>query len=414
MNYTIDKSKKIPAYLQLYYFLRQDIISGSYPCGSKLPSKRTIATETGLSVIPVEHALELLCEEGYLEARQRSGMYVIYTASDFQKNQSIVSSIGQMIRPDITMRNDRQTHADIISDSIAQSDSNAQSDSDVQSDSNVQIESFPFTVLSKTMRRVISDYGERLLVKSPNRGCDDLCIAISTYLGRSRGIYVNPRQIVIGSGAEYLYGLIVQLLGNDCIYALEDPSYEKISRVYRAYGVTCEFLSMDSNGIKTEELSASHASMLHITPFNSYPSGISADASKKQEYIRWAFERGGYIIEDNYESELTVSRKSEDTVFSMSDYSNVIYVNTFSKTIAPSIRIGYMILPKKLVDIFNSKLGFYSCTVPVFEQFVLVELLNSGEYERHINRVRRQRRKLLENKQDKSEKLDSKSQNLKS
>ncbi len=372
MNYTIDKSKKIPAYMQLYYFLRQDIISGAYSHGSRLPSKRTIAAETGVSVIPVEHALELLCEEGYLESKERSGMYVIYKASD--------STFFSDKAPDNVHLSDKASDSTFIDD--------AESDS--------VDESFPYTVLSKTMRRVISDYGERILVKSPNRGCDELCIAIGSYLMRSRGIYVRPEQIVVGSGAEYLYGLIVQLLGNSCIYALEKPSYEKIYQVYRAYGVTCEFLTLESNGIRTEELSSSHASVLHITPFNSYPSGISADASKKQEYLSWARERNGYIIEDNYESELTISRKSEDTLFSMSNASNTIYLNTFSKTIAPSMRIGYMILPDKLLKIFNEKLGFYSCTVPVFDQFVLAELLSGGEYERHINRVRRKRRRLLD------------------
>ena len=133
--------------------------------------------------------------------------------------------------------------------------------------------------------------------------------------------------------------------------------------------------------------------MLHITPFNSFPSGITASVSKRHEYLRWAQKRNGYIIEDNYASELTVSKKNEDTVFSLSQDQSVIYLNTFSETISPSVRIGYMVLPEKLVDVFEEKLGFYSCTVPVFEQYVLAELINNGDFERHINRVRRAKRK---------------------
>ena len=135
------------------------------------------------------------------------------------------------------------------------------------------------------------------------------------------------------------------------------------------------------------------ATVLHITPFNSFPSGITASASKRYEYIRWAEKREGYIIEDNYDSELTVSRKNEDTVFSLSERGTVIYLNTFSKTIAPSIRVGYMILPENLLRVFEQRLGFYSCTVPVFEQYVLAQLLQNGDFERHINRVRQAKRK---------------------
>ena len=134
---------------------------------------------------------------------------------------------------------------------------------------------------------------------------------------------------------------------------------------------------------------------LHITPFRSFPSGITATASKRNEYIRWAKDRNGVIIEDDFNSEFTVSTKNEDTVFSLAKNENVIYLNTFSETIAPSMRIGYMVLPKHLVQKFEEKLGFYSCTVPVFEQLVLAELLNNGDFERHINRTRRKKRKQL-------------------
>ena len=147
------------------------------------------------------------------------------------------------------------------------------------------------------------------------------------------------------------------------------------------------------DGIKSEELKKSKATVLHITPFNSFPSGITATASKRKEYVKWAKERGGFIIEDNYDGELTVSKKNEDTVFSLSN-TNVIYLNTFSKTIAPSIRAGYIVLPKNLVKTYQENLGFYSCTVPVLEQFVLAELLSGGDFVRHINRVRRKRRKV--------------------
>jgi GntR family transcriptional regulator/MocR family aminotransferase len=243
------------------------------------------------------------------------------------------------------------------------------------------------------MRRVLSDYGETILVKSPNNGCSELRRAVAAYLARSRGISVQPSQIIIGSGAEYLYSLLVQFLGKEHIFALESPSYEMIRQVYQANGIRCDMLKLGKDGIRSEELERTEATVLHVTPFNSYPSHITASASKRMEYIRWASRRGGFIIEDDFDSEFTVSTKAEDTLFSLEPMRSVFYLNTFSQTIAPSIRVGYMVLPKHLALEFDKKLGFYSCTVPTFEQFVLTELINSGDFERHINRVRRALRK---------------------
>lgn len=358
MKYSIQRTDGKAAYLQLYEQLRNDIVSGVLPQGSKLPSKRLLAEETGVSVITVEHAYAILCDEGYTESRQRSGYYVIYRERDFLSG----AESGQ-----------RQTAG-------------------TRRMQSVKCE-FPFSVLSRTMRRVLADYGESLLVKSPNHGCAQLRDAIAAYLARSSGIAVHPKQIIIGSGAEYLYSLIVQLLGSERGFALESPSYEKIRQVYQANGVTCDLLALGPDGIRTSELERTSARVLHITPFNSFPSGITASVSKRREYLRWADRRQAFIIEDNYDSELTVSRKNEDTVFSLAENGQVIYLNTFSRTVAPAIRVGYMVLPERLLGEFEKKLGFYSCTVPVFEQYVLTELLNGGDFERHINRVRRARRK---------------------
>ena len=194
-------------------------------------------------------------------------------------------------------------------------------------------------------------------------------------------------------GAEYLYGLIVQLLGRERVFALEDPSYDKIRRVYQAQGVRCEMLRLGSDGIRSDELSRATATVLHVTPFHSFPSLVTASAGKRLEYLRWAKERGGYIVEDDFDSEFSVSSKSEDTLFSLESEKSVIYMNTFSKTIAPSMRVGYMVLPPALAERFRREVGFYSCTVPVFEQYVLAELIGSGDFERHINRIRRKRRR---------------------
>ncbi len=358
MKYHIDKKSLVPAYLQLYEQLKSDIVSHHFSFGSKLPSKRTLAAEIGVSVIPVEHALTLLCDEGYIEAQERSGYFVIYKRKDFG---------GSNETPYVAIMPELHPHS--------------------------SSGEFPFSVFAKTVRKVLLDYGDNVFVKSHNHGTLELRNAICTYLARSNGISVSPEQVIIGAGAEYLYSLIVQLFGKDKIYATENPCYEKIRRVYEANGVQCEALKIGSGGIKTSELEKAKAKILHITPFNSFPSGVTANATKRYEYIQWARERDAYIIEDNYDSELTISKKNEDTVFSLDTDGRVLYLNTFSKTIAPAMRVGYLILPKNLLGEFEEKLGFYSCTVPVLEQYILSNLILSGDFERHINRVRRKRRK---------------------
>lgn len=356
MRYRLESASGKAAYLQLYEQLRADIVGGVYAYGGKLPSKRLLAEESGVSVVTVEHAYAILEDEGYLLSRQRRGYFVIYRD------------------------NETFSAAPISTAKLRPAPQGTESE-------------FPFSVLAKTMRRVLADYGEAIMVKSPNCGCMELREQICAYLARSNGISVTPQQVVLGSGAEYLYTILAQLLGKERLFAIESPCYEKIQSVYTAAGVRYEALPLGPDGIESTALEGSGASVLHVTPFHSYPSGVSADASKRQEYLRWAEKRGGYVIEDNYDSELTVSKKHEDTLFSQSN--RVLYLNTFSHTIAPSMRVGYLLLPMSILDEFTEKLGFYSCTVPVFEQYVLAELLRNGDFERHIHRTRRKRRKLV-------------------
>lgn len=359
MKYSIEKTNSSPAYLQLYRQMREDIVSGIYPFHSKLPSKRMMAEECGVSTVTVEHAYALLCDEGYIETRERSGYFVIFRTDDG------FASAAEKTEPQSLPV-------------LPQTDT---------------APGFPFSVLTKTMRSIMSSYGERILNRSPNAGCTELREAIRQYLARSRGVFAEMEQIIIGSGSEYLYGLIVKLLGHACIYGIESPSYQKIEQVYASSDVPYEMLPLGSDGIESAALWKTTADVLHISPYRSYPSGVTATASKRHEYLRWAKKGRRYIIEDDFESEFSISKKPEETLFSHSDDDNVIYMNTFSKTISPSFRMGYMVLPKHLVPVFEEQLGFYSCTVPTFEQYVLTELINNGDFERHINRVRRKKRK---------------------
>jgi GntR family transcriptional regulator/MocR family aminotransferase len=362
------KNRKTLAYMELYRFLRGQIISGAFPYGSKIPSKRLLASDRGVSVITVQHALALLEDEGFLQAKERSGYYVSYKANEFLTSQNHRRKQNPGERADFQTAVRNSTYYDAE-------------------------EEFPFSTYARTVRRVLSERQEAIFQKSENQGSLELRTAIARYLGRVRNMQVNADQIVIGSGAEYLYGLISILIGAGKTIAVEDPSYQKIRRVYQTHGLKIEPLRMGEAGILSSELRRSRANAMHVTPFHSYPSEISATVSKKMEYLSWARKRKAILIEDDYDSEFSMLGKSEDTLFSMEPEKTVIYLNTFSRTISPSVRIGYMILPGQRTAEFLDRIGFYSCTVPVLDQYVLAELIREGDFERHLNRVRRKRRK---------------------
>lgn len=359
MKYIIDPDLHEPAYIQLYDQLKNDIIKELYPYNTKIPSKRLMAAETDLSTVTVEHSYSLLADEGYIESRERSGYFVI-----FRKDAGFAASADrkEFVAPAV---------APVISD----------------------LPAFPLSVLKRTMRSVMNDYGEAIMERSPNYGTKELREAIRRYLARSRGIEADIDQIIIGSGSEYFYGMLVEFFGRNIIYAIENPSYKKIEQVYTACDVKLEKLPLGADGIKSSALNKTHAGILHISPFRSFPSEVTATASKRHEYLRWASVQNRYIIEDDFESEFSVSGKPEETLFAQSENDNVFYMNTFSKTVSTSLRAGYMVIPLKCREEFRNKLGFYSCTVPTFIQFVLAELIMNGDFERHINRLRRAKRK---------------------
>lgn len=341
-------------YLKVYEKIKKDIADGIYPKGDKLPSKRVLAGLMNVSVISVEHAYELLVSEGYAESKERSGYFSAYLQGEFYltETESPAPSVPHYSSAD---------------------------------------EGISFDKLAKITRGVLSEYGSELLMRSPNKGTDILRLAIKNYLQRNKGIVVDTKRIIVGAGAEYLYGLIIELLGN-VKYAVESPTYEQIENIYRCRQVDFSSLAIGANGIMSEVLFSTKAKVLHITPFKNYPTGVYADVNKKAEYLKWASEGDAFIIEDDYESEFAPCGHISETLFSMDKNDRVIYVNSFSKTIARALRVGYMILPERLVKAFDEKLSFYSCPVPTLEQYIVATILSDGTFEKHINKIRRQRK----------------------
>lgn len=371
---------KAGKYITIYEEVRNDIIDGRYPVGTKLPSKRVMAEAMGVSVITIEHAYELLDEEGYILSKEKVGYIVCYDEQD-----SFSSSASIRANSFHAKRDGGIVSGNANSGVIQKTD---------DAPENKKVE-FSAAIYAKTARQVLSYYRDEVMERSPHQGTEILRNAIADYLNRARRIKVSPEQIYVGSGAEYLYGLIVQTLGRNMIYGVESPSYMKIAQVYEAAGASIELLPLCSDGIDSQALKESSARVLHITPYRSFPSGVSASASKKREYLRWSCERSGIIIEDDFESEFTPSRKPAETLFSLDENDRVIYVNTFTQTIGPSVRTAYMVVPAALRGRVEEKIGFYSCPVPTLEQYVLAQLINNGDFERHINKVRRYNRQSL-------------------
>lgn len=364
LTYNLDKRNDEPKYYYIYKMIRRDIEAGNLQKGEKLPSKRSLAEHLGVSLITVENAYQMLKEEGYIEPRERSGYYVC-------EIHAITS--GKSTNQNLRMLPEEQER---IKDGRLM---------------ETVMDSFPYSRYFKTVRSVITEYGEELLQRSPNEGCAILRNSIASYLLRYRGVFAQPEQIIIGSGAEHLYGTVVRILGNDKIYGIEDPCYHQIRKVYEGTGARCEALEMGEDGIKSSLLEATHADVLHVTPFHSYPSGVTATIGKRYEYLKWARERKNYIVEDDFDSEFFMPGKPIETLFMLDDCNSVIYINTFSKSISPSIRMGYMILPEHLLQRYHETSGGFSCTVPVLEQYALAEFINKGYFEQHLSRVRRQR-----------------------
>ena len=356
LTYELKKSPGVPLYEALYRCIREDILSGRLASNEKLPSKRALAEHLEVSKITVEAAYNQLLSEGYIRSQEKVGYFVEAVDRHIPVPAAVTC---QETAPETPVR------LDLTANGTGH---------------------FPFSVWMKLQREVMLDYGEKLLLALPNQGIPELRRAIAQHLLAFRGMHVDPENILIGAGTDFLYNLLIQLLGREKTYAVEEPGYGKIRMIYAAGGVECVSAPMDSQGVRPDGLA--EADILHISPSHHFPTGIVTPVSRRQALLRWAKQGKKWIIEDDYDSEFRFDAHPKPAMQSL-DAERVIYMNTFSKSLAPSIRISYMVLPASLMAAFREKLGFYSCTVPSFEQYTLARFLSRGYFEKHINRMRK-------------------------
>ncbi len=351
---------------QLYALVRRDVEGGALGAGERLPSKRALARHLGVSVVTVEAAYGQLVAEGYLEARPRSG----YFAADIPCPPAPTAPTAPTASA-LPATSAAPIFADFSGATPAAG-------------------AFPYAAWARTIRRVLADESERtLLAASGPQGSRALREALAAHLRGLRGMEVDPGQIVVGAGAQTLYHLLVQLLGRHRRFAVEDPGYPRLAATYRAEGAEVAPVALDGDGPSVAALRASGATVLHCMPSHQFPTGLVTPARRRHELLAWAAEEPGrYLVEDDYDCEFRMAGRPLPALQSSDATERVIYLNTFTKSLGAAFRIGYMVLPPHLARAFARDLDFHACTVGALEQAALARFIASGDYERHVNRLR--------------------------
>jgi len=371
LTYDMTKRRDKPLYIFLYESIRDDIMADRLSPGEKLPSKRSLADHLNVGVITVANAYAQLESEGYVEAEEKRGFFVRDISGSKKGKKSHVF---------VPEEPEKEYFADFKANRSG-------------------ICHFPTSTWSRYMREALSM--PELLKTVPYKGLLVLRTAIAEYLAENRGMFVSPYQVIIGAGTEYLYSRLLQLFGRGCTFAVEDPGYQKFAKISDGSGALWKAVPIDEMGLNIEQLEISEADVVHVSPANHFPTGIIMPISRRAELLEWVSRaRKRYIIEDDYDCEFRYSGKNMLPLYAEDSGNKVIYINTFSKSMIPSLRISYMILPPELLDRYEQTMSFYSCTVSSFEQYALARFISEGHFERHINHLknyyRQKRAQMLE------------------
>ena len=354
-----------PLYEQLYRYIIAEIENGRLQTGEKMPSKRKLSAHLKISTVTVENAYAQLVAEGYLTAVPKSGYYV-------QPYEGIILNHSTVIQK-----------TDLTS-----GESTAQYDFDFKTNA-VITNLFPFATWAKLAREVLAENSNELLNITHPQGSLALRAEIADYLYKYRGVKADAEQIVVGAGSEYLMVLLIQLLGRNSTYALENPGYGKVFKIFQSNEIKPVPVALDEQGLSVAGLAAAKANIVHVTPSHQFPTGIVMPVGRRLSLLKWAGESDNrFILEDDYDSEFRFTGQPIPALQGLDRSGKVIYINAFTKSLAPSLRISYMVLPPKLLNIYRSKFMFYSCTVPNFEQYTLCKFLNRGYFEHHLSRMR--------------------------
>lgn len=429
LTYALNRAARTSLYDQLYRALRSDIESGVLAADARLPSKRAFAKHLGVSVVTVEGAYDQLVAEGYARAVPRSGFYVqeigpnaavaLRSSALGNARSSCESALGAPNASEGILSNGAGGDCGDFAENGGSTRAASRSWLADFTGATAPEGVFPYAAWARTLRRVLAEESERTVLEAAGpQGSPRLRAAIAAHLRGFRGMEVRPEQIVIGSGAQSLYSLLVQLLGRDLVYGVEDPGYPRLVRIYESNDVTVRPVALDGEGPALGALERAGVDVLHCTPSHQFPLGITVPVNRRRALLEWAQDaastlEGGkvgrgvrspvdtppgrfrYLIEDDFDCEFRMAGRPVPPLAALDGAGRVIYANTFSKTLGAAFRIGYVVLPEALAARFRDRLGFYACTVGALEQLTLARFMESGDYERHVNRQRTRYRRLL-------------------
>jgi GntR family transcriptional regulator / MocR family aminotransferase len=365
MTPILNNKDQTPLYIQLANYIKQEILAGKMKPGEKLPSKRKLADYLGLSLNTIQSAYEQLSAEGYVESKPRKGLFV----TTFEDDRSLTTQVG----PAKVGENHEQ-----LSEKVA-IDFNS---------GKVDLAQFPYAQWRKlTVQALYEDQGELFNTGNP-QGERLLREEISSHLYASRGVRCSADQIIIGAGSQVLMGLLCLVIGKEHSYALENPGYHRTKAVLHDSGVNTISIPLDEDGIEMTLLKNSDAKIVYVTPSHQFPKGMIMPISRRMELLGWAEETGGYIIEDDYDGEYRYKGQPIPSLQGLDTDGTVIYLGTFSKSLIPSLRISYMVLPPSLLKRYLENFTIYKQTVSRLHQDTLYRFMREGHWQSHLNKMR--------------------------
>lgn len=354
---------KNPLYEQIYNYIKSDIQNGKIAYGEKLPSTRALAKHLEISRSTVELAYEQLLSEGYIESEPYRGFFVAQIEELYHLQKGKITS-AKIYKEKKKYKYDFTPNG-------------------------VDLKSFPYNAWRKLSKDILMDDKTELFRAGDSQGEYGFRNAICNYLYQARGVNCTPDQIIIGAGSDYILMLLSTILGIHHRIAFEDPTYKQAYRMVRSLSYETAPVPMDKNGMKVSELEKSGADIAYVTPSHQYPTGVIMPLKRRLELLRWASqEEGRYIIEDDYDSEFRYKGKPIPALQGYDGEDKVIYLGTFSKSIAPAIRLSYMVLPKPLLEVYDQKSRFVNSTVSKVDQMIVQKFIEEGYYERHLNKTR--------------------------
>ncbi len=360
----LDSRSKKPLYEQIYSHIRAEIRNGSLKAGERLPSTRVLAEHLKVSRSTTQMAYDQLLAEGYMEARPCRGYFVSHLEELVETGATGTGEMETTVEPDAGWRVDFSPRG-------------------------IDLDSFPYHVWRKLSRNTLVDDNKEMFHSGNHQGEPGFREAIRSYLHSARGVNCSPEQIIVGAGSEYLLMLLSQIFEGRHVIAMENPTYKQAYRVFQSLGYEVCPVEMDANGMEPELLAECGANVAYVMPSHQFPTGIVMPVGRRQELLKWAQEAPDrYIIEDDYDSEFRYRGKPIPALQGMDRNGRVIYLGTFSKCIAPAIRVSYLVLPPSLLVRYRSQISFYASTVSRIDQNILYQFLSGGHFERHLNRMR--------------------------